>query len=72
MSITWAANLLLLLGLYLNGNRNRLCFLFTVTGEVIWTTVAALRGQWDLAFICAVFGLMAVRGWYLWGRDNDR
>lgn len=69
--MTWIANLLVLVGLYLIGRKIRCAFLFSAVGEAIWTVCSASEGRWDLASICAVFTVMAVWNYVKWGRTNE-
>lgn len=62
----WLANLLILVGLYRVGYKTRDAFAWTVAGESLWFASAVQRGLYDIAAICAVFGLMAIRNWWLW------
>lgn len=62
----WAGNVLIVTGLWLVGRRRWEAFAFTAVGEVIWVGVAVARHQWDLAFICLVFAILAVRNLFLW------
>lgn len=66
--MTWIANLLIIAGLYLAGNKNKFAFAFTFIGEVIWSTAAASRGQWDLTFICGVFAILAAVNLIKWNK----
>lgn len=63
----WGASIVLFAGLWFVGNRARWAFLFTIVGEVAWVVIALNREQYDLAAICAVFGLLALRSLILWG-----
>lgn len=64
--MTWIANALIVIGLWLIGSKRRSAFLFSVLGEAIWTAVSLWRGMYDLAAICAVFAVLAVRNWWMW------
>jgi hypothetical protein len=63
----WFGNIFLVLGLYLIGFKWRPAFLFSVVGEAVWITLAIQRHQYDLAFMCVVFGVMAIRNFIKWG-----
>jgi hypothetical protein len=67
--MTWIANLLIVMGLYLAGNKHRAAFGFTIVGELIWSIVAATKEQWDLAFICTVFTGLAVVNLWKWNKE---
>ena len=72
LPITWFANLLILIGMFLTGRKVRVCFLFAAAGETIWTACACCSGQYDLASICGVFVVMALLNYRKWGQDVDR
>lgn len=65
----WFANVLLVVGLWMVGDKVRWAFLFTIIGEAIWVCVAIARAQWDMAAICAVFAALAVRNWIKWASE---
>lgn len=69
--MTWFANVLILIGLFLNGGKHRACFVFAAVGELIWTAVSVTKSQWDLAAICVVFAIMAVINFFRWGRQTQ-
>ena len=62
----WAANAVLFSGLWFVGNRLWWAFLLTIVGEVVWVVIAVNRHQYDLAAICAVFALLALRNLLKW------
>lgn len=67
--MTWIANILIIIGLFLVGEKSKYAFLFTIIGESIWTIVAFTLEQYDLAFICVVFTLLAIRNWWKWNNE---
>ncbi len=64
--IGWLATFILCYGLWLTGNMRRAGFVYALVGEVIWTVIAIERRMWDLAFVCGVFALLAIRNWIAW------
>lgn len=68
--MTWIANVLILIGMYLIGRKWRVCFVFSGLGESIWCVSSALEGRYDLAFICFVFVMGCGVNYYRWGRDE--
>jgi hypothetical protein len=62
----WIANVFLVAGLWFVGNRLKWAFLLTIVGEVAWVFIAVARDQYDMAAICAVFTLLALRNLLLW------
>jgi hypothetical protein len=66
----WAGNVLLCLGIWEIGNRRRRAHLITVVGEAAWIIKSFSVGQYDLAFICCVFAVLAFRCWVKWGQPD--
>jgi hypothetical protein len=62
----WAGNAFLLAGAFLVGEKSPTAFLLVFAGEAIWTIKVARMKQWDMLFICVVFGLLALRNYWLW------
>ena len=67
----WIGNVFIVAGLYGLGNKSRNAFIYSIAGEILWTINATIRHDWALASICVVFGLMAVRGFFMWGTNYD-
>jgi hypothetical protein len=68
--MTWIANALVLVGLFLVGGKRRSAFVWTFAGEVLWTIAGIRAGMYDLASICAVFAAMAAVNWWRWGKED--
>lgn len=66
----WVGNIFLVIGIWLVGYKNRKAFIFSVLGESIWLAYSIKREMYDLAFICVIFGGLAIRNWYLWGKKE--
>ena len=66
--LAWIGNILIVAGLWGVGSKRRNAFLLSIAGEGAWIANAYSRGDWALTSICVVFLLMALRGWYLWGK----
>ena len=64
----WFGNILIVVGLWGVGNRQRRAFLFSIAGEAVWVLHAANQQLWDLASVCVVFLVMAIRGYIKWGQ----
>jgi len=62
----WAGNVLILIGMWLVGEKKRVCFLWTLVGESIWAGYALWLKMYDLSFICVIFALMAILNWRKW------
>jgi hypothetical protein len=69
--MSWAANVLLIVGLYLAGNKHWAAYAFTCVGEVIWTVISIRRGYWDMAFICIMFSIMAAVNVIKWNTEKE-
>lgn len=69
--LTWIGNTFIVAGLWGVGNRNRSAFLLFITGESLWIAASYLRHDWALFSICWVFLLMALRGYWLWGKNES-
>jgi hypothetical protein len=65
----WIANIFICIGLWKQGGKVWYAYLFTIVGEAIWAVISILKGQYDLAFICAVFAVLAIRNCYKWYSD---
>lgn len=70
--LAWLGNILIIVGLYKIGNKQRSAFIWSICGESAWTASAILAENWALAFICTVFNVMALRNWIKWGADEDK
>lgn len=59
-------NIAIVAGLWGIGNKRRGAFVFSMIGESAWIVKSALLGMWDLAFICVIFFVMALRAYRKW------
>lgn len=66
----WLGNILIVIGLWKLGYKHKSAFLFTAAGEAIWTGYAAYLQMWDLAAVCVVFGVLAMRNWLMWSAPD--
>lgn len=64
----WIGNVFLLWGIWEIGNKRRFAHLLTIVGETAWIIKSIMVGQWDLAVICVIFGVLAARCWIKWGQ----
>lgn len=64
----WVANTLLITGTLGVGLKNKLGFLVIATGEAFWLGTVLHRSpvQWDMVFICCVFGSLALFNFACW------
>ena len=60
----WIGNILIVIGLWRIGSKKRDAFLWQAVGEVSWVVKSTYYEQWDLAFMCSVFTVLAVRCWF--------
>lgn len=68
----WVGNFFLCWGIWEIGNKRRRAHLITVVGEACWIVKSLMPGTWlpDLAFICAIFLLLALRCWFKWAGEQ--
>lgn len=66
----WIGNIFLIIGLWMVGDKKRAGFIFSIIGESIYVYYSYQYKLWGLLFICIIFGLLAIRGWYKWGQEN--
>lgn len=62
----WVGNAFIVSGSWCLGNKWRHAFLLSIVGECFWIVQALKQGQTDLAFICVVFCVLALRNWLKW------
>lgn len=65
----WFANIFIIVGLWMAGNKAKWAFLFTIIGESIWCIYSIHLKMYDLAFVCGVFALIAVRNLIKWTKN---
>lgn len=62
----WIGNIFLILGAVFLGDKWKYAFLFVFFGELIWSYRVYRQKQWDMLFICVIFGLLALRNFLMW------
>jgi len=62
----YLGDVFLVWGVWEMGNRKRYAHLVTVVGETCWIACSLARHEYELTFICVLFGLLAARAWWLW------
>ena len=63
----WVAGLIIVLGVYLTGDKSILGFVCAIVGNAIWVYIGIKRNkQYDLATLAFVLVLMNLRGLILW------
>jgi hypothetical protein len=70
--VGWLGNFFIIWGMFLVGNKNPNCFLFSITGEIIWSYHAISIGMYDLAAISIIFIGVALRNYFKWRREAQR
>jgi hypothetical protein len=66
----WAGNALICLGLWYMGARKWWAFAFSLVGESVWVLYSFQHRLWSLAFICAVFAVLALRNLVKWRKET--
>jgi len=56
-------------GVVLNNRRLRLCFALWLVSNAVSLWIHVDAGVWSLAVRDGIFLLLAVEGWFKWGRD---
>lgn len=67
----WMATAIALLGVWLNNNRRRTCFVLWLVSNAITFCIHAAVGMWPLAARDGAFFLLAIHGWRLWGGGKE-
>ena len=57
-------------GVAANNRRIRWCFLLWVVSNTLSLAIHAHAGIWSLAARYALFLILAVEGWFKWGKKN--
>lgn len=63
----WIANVLVVVGTFLIGEKRRSGFAWIAIGEALWVITGAARNEADIAVICIIFTVMAMTNYYKWG-----
>lgn len=66
--MTWIANGLFLVGILLVGRKIRWGWLAEAIGEALWVYRSVSTKQWDLLFVCIMFGCLQLYNFWLWSR----
>ena len=64
----WIGNIFIVIGLWTAGNKWKYAFIFSAIGETIWTIYAFRIGMIDLAVVCIIFALIAIRNIFKWNK----
>jgi hypothetical protein len=66
----WIGDAILFVGTWRLGSKKRDGFLWIVAGDVIWSFESVNLGSGACLASCIVFGFMAARNYWKWGRDT--
>ncbi len=66
----WFANVFIIVGLWMAGNKAKWAFLFTIIGETIWCGYSIYIKMYDLAFVCGIFAILAFRNLIKWANEK--
>ena len=67
---SWMLTLCLLTVLYLTGKHLRVGWLVGIGSQVLWVTYSVITRQWGFLAGAVIIGVMYVRNWILWGKDE--
>lgn len=67
----WLANIILIVGALLIGEKNRKAFLFVIVGEGLWIFRSVELKAWDMLACCLVFLFLAIRNYFKWAPDFE-
>jgi len=70
-AIGWVASVLAVAGVVLNNNRLRVCFLVWLVSNAMSAGLHVHAAMWPLAARDLVFMVLAVHGWWCWGRKKE-
>lgn len=65
-ALSWIGNVFIVLGLWHIGKKQWWAFLFSIIGECAWIAYSLYTHLWSLAFMCAIFAVLAARNMMLW------
>jgi nicotinamide riboside transporter PnuC len=65
-----AITIMAVIGVLLNNRRRRACFLLWLVTNGVTCGIHVTLGVWSLAGKDAIFFLLAIDGWFRWGRTR--
>ena len=68
--MTWIANVLFLIGVLLIGRKKKSGWVVEFVGELLWITRSLESKQWDLLFVCLMFGSLQLWNFWLWRKEE--
>lgn len=68
--ISWIGTILISIGIWKIGKKQRNAFLFTFFGELFILVYSLHLRSSSLVFIGLVFSALAARNWFLWGKKE--
>jgi len=64
------STILAVIGVIANNRRLRVCFLLWMVSNVLTAGIHAQAAIWSLLVRDAIFFVLAIEGWYKWGRES--
>lgn len=68
--MTWVLAGLSLMGVWLNIKKKRLCFIVWSLTNIVWCIIDFKAGLPAQGCLFGVYFVLAVTGWFQWGRDG--
>jgi hypothetical protein len=69
--ISWIGTILISIGLWKLGKKERQAFLFTFTGELFILVYSLHIHSSSLVFIGLLFSFLAAKNWIAWGKTGE-
>jgi len=64
------ATILAVVGVLTNNRRIRVCFLLWMVSNALTGAIHAYAGIWSLLIRDVIFFVLAIEGWFKWGRNE--
>lgn len=65
----WIATAIALMGVWMNNRRRRACFVLWLASNALTFGIHSYAAMWSMAVRDLAFFLLAIHGWWLWGRE---
>jgi len=69
--IPWIGNLVIIVGLWKIGDKDRRAFLWTMAGETLYGIHTFLTGDWAIFCAVLIFFSIAARNYWKWNRADS-
>ena len=66
----WVGSVLLVISIWLVGNKKRKAFIFGVLGNLFWAISGYQKDMNDLIVISLIMVVFNAVGWFKWGSEN--